>query len=134
MTFSARRSVSPLQFFLAAIALILVFLAIANFSGSGGNGGTGPYIITATISVMVAALLLFWALPRADNRPRWALVFGILAVLLVAVFWSGLAFAFGTAAVALGLAEQQRRSGQSTAAIVLGGLAVVVAAILCVVS
>ena len=57
---------------------------------------------------------------------------GIVAAVLLVVFWTGLPFPAGAAAVALGLfargtPSQSGERGKATAAIVLGGLAVLLA-------
>ena len=55
---------------------------------------------------------------------------GSAGVLLLAVFWSGLSFAFGVAAVAFG---SGRNEGTAKAGVYLGAAAVVLAAVGCVV-
>ena len=134
MILSSRRSYSPVALFSLVVAVTAVFLAVANFGivvDHTGNGGTGAYLFTVALTAVVAALLLFWALPRPTGRPdRWALALGVLAVLLLAVFWSGLSFAFGVAAVAFG---SGRSEGTAKAGVYLGAAAVALAAVGCVV-
>jgi hypothetical protein len=133
VTRSGRREVSPAGLFVLAVAIAAVFLAIANFGivvEHTGNGGTGPYIFTVALTTVVAAVLLFWALPRfAASAERWALVLGILAVVLLVVFWSGLSFALGVGAIAFGIG---RTGGGARAGVYLGAAAMILAAIACV--
>jgi hypothetical protein len=107
------------------VALIAIgALAVANFVGDGENGGAGPFAITAVITLAVAALLFARVVPGARESAgagRTALVLAVLAVLTLAVFWSGLPQVLGPAAIVLGLAAP--RSGESVAAVALGTLA-----------
>src|SRR3954453_10005962 len=118
---SSRLDISPGRLFVLAVAMAAVFLAIANFGivvEHTGNGGTGPYLVTVALTAVVAAALLFWALRRSTASPdRWALVLGILAVVLLAAFWSGLPFAFGVGAIAFGIG---RTGGAAKAGLYLG--------------
>jgi hypothetical protein len=107
-----------------AVAVALGAVAVANFAGSGDNGGAGPFAICAVISLAVAALVFGRVVPRAKagSRPgRTALVLAILSVVSLAAFWSGLPQILAPAAIVVGLARP--RSGESTAAVVLGSVA-----------
>jgi hypothetical protein len=109
----------------AAATLTAVALAAANFAGDGGNGGVGPYAITLVASLAVAVVLFGWAIPRIDRPARAGLIVGILGVLSIAAFWSGLPYVLGPAAIVLGLLGRARTEGRgaATVAVVLGLLA-----------
>lgn len=130
MTLSGSRMVSSTTWFLVTVVLAAICLAIANFGivvTHTGNGGTAPYIVTLAVTVAISAILLFWALPRSGmNRPRWALALGILAIVTLVVYWSGLPFAFGIAAVAFGA---QRFETAARWGMYLGAAATVLAAV-----
>jgi hypothetical protein len=111
---------------LAAAALTAVLLAVANFAGSTENGGGAAYAVTLGFSLVLAAVLFGLAIPRIERPARAGLIAGVLALLSVAVFWSGLPFVLGPAAVVLGLlgrARDERAAG--TVAVALGALATV---------
>lgn len=111
----------------AAAALTAIALAAANFIGSSDNGGGREYAITLGGSLLLALALFGWFIPRTDRPARIGLIVGLLAILSLAAFWSGLPYVLGPAAVALGLLGRARSGSQSqaTAAIVLGALATV---------
>ncbi len=111
----------------AAAAFAAVALAAANFSGTEENGGGLEYAITLGASLLVALALFGWGIPRAERPARSGLIVGLVAVLSLAAFWSGLPYVLGPAAVVLGLRGRTRSDGgmQATAAIVLGALAVI---------
>ena len=92
----------------AAATLTAVALAAANFAGDGGNGGVGPYAITLDASLAVAVVLFGWAIPRIDRPARAGLIVGVLGVLSIAAFWSGLPYVLGPAAIVLGLLGRAR--------------------------
>ena len=66
-------------------------------------------------------------IPRANRSARAGLVVGLLAILSLAAFWSGLPYVLGPAAVVLGLLGRSRGESrpQATTAIVLGALATI---------
>jgi hypothetical protein len=83
---------------------------------------------------VVGALLAFGLLvPRglraagrgADSAPRWALVPGIVALVLFPLaFWTGLPLVLGSAAALVGSRPRPDGTRVSTAAVVVGGIAV----------
>lgn len=111
----------------AAAALAALALAAANFTGSGDNGGGLEYAVTLGGSLVVALALFAWGIPRTDRPARVGLIIGLIAVLSLAVFWSGLPYVLGPAAVVLGVLGRSRTEGrtQATTAIVLGALATI---------
>lgn len=114
----------------AAAVLTAAALAAANFIGDQGeNGGVREYAFTLFVSLVLAGALFGWAIPRIERPARAGLIAGVLGVLSVAAYWTGLPFVLGPAAVVLGLlgraSTETRASG--TIAVVLGGLTTVAA-------
>jgi hypothetical protein len=109
---------------IAAAALTAAALAVANFGG-GGDGGTGPYVVTLAVCIGIAVVLFGWAIPRTTHPARAGLIAGALGLLSLPVFWSGLPYVLGPAAIVFGLLGRTREGsgGAATAAIVLGALA-----------
>ena len=90
---------------------------------------TDEWIVEVALEVVVAAVVFGVVVPRGlrhDSAGGRALVLGVLAVLLVPAFWSGLPLILGVGASLLGYAGKRAAegSGKSTAALVLGLLAV----------
>jgi hypothetical protein len=116
---------------LAAAALTAVALAAANFisTESSENGGGIEYAVTLGGSLVLALVLFGWVIPRIDRPARAGLVVGLIAVLSLAAFWSGLPYVLGPAAVVLGLLGRSHAEdrAQATTAVVLGALATVAA-------
>ena len=110
-----------------ALLITIVALAFANFSGSGENGGVGPYAVTVGVSAIVAAVLFGRVLPQAGDPARAAWILAGLAVLTCVAFWSGLPFVLGMGAVYSG-----GRAGRR-APVAIGALAVVAAFVGCVI-
>ena len=112
---------------LAAAVLTAAALAAANFAGSGENGGGAEYAVTLGGSLILALALFGWVIPRSNRSARAGLIVGLLAILSLAAFWSGLPFVLGPAAVVLGLVGHARSESraQATMAIVLGALATI---------
>jgi hypothetical protein len=109
-----------------AAALTAVALAVANFlsTETSENGGGIEYAVTLAGSIAVALVLFGWLIPRTARPGRAGLVTGLIGVLSLAAFWSGLPYVLGPAAVVFGLVARSRESerGQGTAAVVLGAL------------
>ena len=87
----------------AAAALSAIALAAANFVGTGDNGGGAEYAVTLGGSLLLALALFGWVIPRTDRPARTGLIVGLLAMLSLAAFWSGLPYVLGPAAIVLGL-------------------------------
>jgi hypothetical protein len=135
---------------LAAATALLIFASLAfgyvldvtdNEDAEGDV--LGWLIVSAAASLIAAALLLRFvpateAEPGGDNKPaRRALILGVLSVITLAVFWTGLPFALAVPALALAAtgsarAAQEGHGGQATAAAVLGALAIVLGVVVCV--
>lgn len=82
-------------------ALLIVF--VANYHvPKGENGGLWPAVVTGVGCLVVAAIVFGVVLPRHPNTERTALVFGILAILSIVVFWSGITPVLAAASAASG--------------------------------
>jgi membrane associated rhomboid family serine protease len=109
----------------AALAAILTSAALAAWGTFGEEThSTREYLVVLAI-IGVAALVVFgWAVPRALRSPvvGWtAVVLGVLGLVTVVAFWSGLPPVFAAGAALLGWT--QRESGRGKVAIALGVLA-----------
>jgi hypothetical protein len=116
------------QIGIAASALCALALAGANFGGAEGeNGGVGPFLAMLGLSIAVAVAVFGWAIPRSDHPARAGLIAGALALLSLPLFWTGLPYVLGPAAVAFGLIGRARPEGRgaATLAVALGTLATV---------
>jgi hypothetical protein len=109
---------------LVAAVLTAVALAFANF-GTGDNGGGIEYAGTLGGSLLLAVVLFGWVIPRTDHPARTGLVVGLLALLSLPAFWSGVPYVLGPAAIALGMLGRSAGRAQATAAIALGALATI---------
>jgi hypothetical protein len=110
-----------------------------------GDADVVGWLIVSAVASVIAAVLLMRFVPASeadaggDNQPaRRGLMLGVLSVIAIAVFWTGLPFALGVPALALAAtgqarAPEQGHGGQATAAAILAALAIVVAVVLCVV-
>jgi hypothetical protein len=111
----------------AAIGLAALALSVANFTGDGDNGGLGPYVSMLAVSVVVASAVFGWAMPRSERPARDGIVVGALGLLALPVYWTGIPYVLGPAAIAFGLLGHARpqNKGAAVTAIVLGVLATV---------
>jgi hypothetical protein len=118
-----------------AALLLLVGMPIGWLSGNTSTGDAIAFVVATVISLVVLAATFLWLLPReraAGRAARTALILSIVALVLIAAFWTGLCFGPAAGAVALGLsargaAPQAGGQGKATVAIVLGGLVMVAA-------
>jgi uncharacterized membrane protein len=111
---------------IGAAILAAIALGVANFAGvDGENGGTGPFIVMLAVSIVIAAAVFGWAIPRSERPGRDGVIAGALACLALPVFWTGIPYVLGPAAIALGLLGRARPEarGAATVAVVLGTLA-----------
>jgi hypothetical protein len=114
---------------IGAVVLTALVLA-ANFLGTepGENGGGAEYAVTLGASLLVAVALFGWVIPRAERPGRDGVVVGLIALLSLAAFWSGLPMVLGPAAGVLGLLGRDRGEGATaTAAVALGSFATLAA-------
>jgi len=98
-------------------------------------GDSGGFVIGAALSVVLAAALFAWLVPRAkataERAANTGLVCSALAVIPgIALIWLGLPFVLAGSGIALGLVGRGgERRGRATAAVLIGaGLFVVGAA------
>jgi hypothetical protein len=115
---------------IAASVLTALGLAAANFLGADGeNGGVGPYLGTLAVSIVIAAVVFGWAIPRSERPARAGIIAAALALLALPVYWTGIPYVLGPAAVALGLLGRARAGSRTsgTVAAVLGALATLAA-------
>ena len=135
---------------LAAATALLIFVALAfayvldvTNNESGDSDVVGWLIVSAVSSLIAAALLVRFvpateADPSTENKPaRRGLILGVLSLVTVVAFWTGLPFALGVPALALAAsgnarAPQQGHGGQATAATALAALAIVASIVLCI--
>jgi hypothetical protein len=122
------------------IALVCAVLLLIGMPIGWLPGSTGDVIGLIVIGLVVLAImagLIVWFVPRERLAPgrasRTALILGVLSILVGLVFWTGLPFAVGAAAIALGLSQRESASegrGMATAGVVLGGIAVLASFVL----
>ena len=110
-----------------ALILTLGALAVANFAGSGENGGVGPYVVCVGVTAILTAVLFGRVLPGTDKPLRAAWILGALALVTCLVPWSGLPFALGMGALYSGA-----RAGRGAPAAV-GALAVALGLVGCLI-
>ena len=108
-----------------AVLVAAAALAVANFAGSGDNGGAGPYVFGVALVAVLALVLFGRVLPAASNPARAGWILAGLALASCAVFWSGLPFVLG-----FGAAYGGARAGRA-GPVVAGLLAVVAAVVGC---
>src|SRR5262245_38906586 len=117
-----RTSIFPVA--IAASATAAVLAAWGTFADE--THATREYLVVLAF-IAVAALGVFgWAVPRALRATAvgWtAIVLGVLALVTVAAFWSGLPPVLAAGALVLGWA--QRDTGRGKVALTLGLLALV---------
>jgi hypothetical protein len=124
---------------LGSLAVGILVMALGNFTGEGEEGGAGAFIFTTVATLVITALVWsFLVNPRVEGPPGPAItgiILGALAVLFGVVYWTGLAFALGPAAVALGILARERSSeeGTAVAAIGLGALGLLIAVVFAIV-
>jgi hypothetical protein len=105
---------------LGALAVAAIILAIANFTAEEGESGSpGAFVVTLVVTIAVAILLWRFLMQPAlaGDRPaaRDGLIVGVVAVLLALVYWTGLPWALGPVAVALGTLSREGRASRARA-------------------
>jgi hypothetical protein len=124
---------------------VLLFAYVLDVTNNEeGDADVVGWLIVSAVASLIAALLLMRFVPASeaepsdDNKPaRRALRLGVLSLITVAVFWTGLPFALGVPALALAAtgqarATQEGHGGQATAAAVLAALAIVISIVFCI--
>jgi hypothetical protein len=120
---------------IVAAILLLIGMPVGWLPGSTSDA-VGLIVISLAVLAIMAGLVL-WLVPRERLAPqranRSALILGIVSILVGLVFWTGLPFAVGAAAIALGLSQRESATegrGMATAAVVLGGIAILASFVL----
>jgi hypothetical protein len=139
----SRRTLAAATAALIFVALLFAYVLDVTNNEDGEGDVVGWLIVSAVASLIAAALLMRFvpaseAEPSGDNKPaRRALILGVLSVITVVVFWTGLPFALGVPALALAAtgrarAPQEGHGGQATAAAVLAALAILASIVVCI--
>jgi hypothetical protein len=85
-------------------------------------------ILLVAIALLVTRFVPSWRASGAERAGRTGLIFGVLALIACVVFWTGLPFPLGLGAILLGLWAREsgpaNARGKATAALALGGFAV----------
>jgi hypothetical protein len=122
-------------------AILIIATACGYWLTAGGDNDYVGWVIVSVVGTLIAAALLLRLVPATEaevdgNAPaRRALVLGAVAIVCLAVFWTGLPIVVGIPALVLA-AEGDARAvtyGQRPEAIagaVLGGAALLVATVL----
>jgi hypothetical protein len=129
------------QLLIGTSVLILIAELFANgiVAGGGDDASVGGWIGFSLFGIALTAVLLLVVVPRLPNEHRRSAVlgFGIAAVVTCAVFWSAIPFALGAAAIAGAGPRDDSPHGTdpapTTAGVLLGGLAIAAAFVLCLV-
>lgn len=86
----------------AGLAGAAVIIAFGNLHvAKGEHGGVGPALGTSVFCLIVAAALFGFGVPRWSGSARATTVLGVLAVLSVLAFWSGVVAVLAAATVAV---------------------------------
>ena len=95
---------------------------------AGQHGGAGPALASAVLCAAVAGVLFGLVVPRTRRTGRATLILGILAVLSLPLFWSGVTPVIGAAAQAARPAAIQRSRAAAVGSIlaVASGASVVI--------
>jgi hypothetical protein len=124
------RRLTPFQLLLGAAALIVIGLAFAyllDVAGNDDEADVSGFIVLTLVAIAISAFLLLWLVPREEEQPgahrpaRTSVILGVLAILTLIGFWTGLPFALGVPALYLG-AVGQARAREGLAAGGRGGL------------
>jgi hypothetical protein len=118
-----------------AAVLLLIGMPVGWIEGKTSTGDVIGMIVAILIDLALMAGVFLWLLPReraaTTRTARTVLILGIVSILLGVVFWTGLVFAVGAGAVALGLTVRERGGdGKAMAGLVLGAIAVVASFVL----
>jgi hypothetical protein len=118
-----------------AALLLLIGMPIAYLSGKTSTGDVVGLIVLTLVMLAGIAFVFLRLVPRHEARPddamRTGLILGVIAVITVLVFWTGLPFPLGAGAIALGLVGQESAAptagkGRAVAAVVLGSIAIAI--------
>jgi FtsH-binding integral membrane protein len=97
-------------------------------------GDPGGFAIGSALSVVLAAGLFAWLVPRAKVNPERAATTGLMCSALavipgIALIWLGLPFVLAGSGIALGLVGREgKRRGRAIAAVLIGAAVLVLGA------
>jgi hypothetical protein len=125
----------------ATAAILIVSTACGYWLVAGGSNEYLGWVIVSVVGTLIAAALLLRFVPATEaetdgNAPaRRSLVLGVIALVTVAVFWTGLPIVVGIPALVLGAEGRARagtygHGGEATAGALLGGVAALAAAVI----
>lgn len=85
----------------AGVACAAIVIFAGNYRvAKGEDGGPGEALFTAIVCATLAVVLFGLVVPRVRNGERAGVVLGVLTVLSIVVFWSGVTPILGAAACA----------------------------------
>jgi len=91
VTASTRPMRKPMTYPAIGLLLAIVVVAAGNYNiPKGENGGTGPAIFTAILCIALTAVMFGLVVPRVGRIERTTLFLGILSLVSLVVFWSGI--------------------------------------------
>jgi hypothetical protein len=116
-----------------AALLLVVGMAVAWLTDDPSTSDVIAFAVIVLIELVAIAMLVTrfvpnWRAAGAERASTVGLIFGVLALITCLVFWTGLPFPFGVAAILLGLWARESSAGargKATAALGLGGFAVI---------
>jgi hypothetical protein len=120
----------------AAALLLLIGMPVAYLSGKTSTGDVIGLIVLTLVMLAAIAYVFLRLVPqheaRADDAARTGLILGVVSVIAVVVFWTGLPFPLGAGAIALGLVGQESAAptagkARAVAAVALGSIAIAIA-------
>jgi len=91
--------------------------------GDDADHSLGEYLAVLAIIAVSATIVFGLVVPRWHGK-RAALLVGVLAVVSVVAFWSGLPVVLGAAAILLGLRLRDTEQSAGSVALALGCLAI----------
>lgn len=130
-TIATRRSTAaakPAVWAATGLALAGIVIVAGNYHVSKGeNGGTGPAISTAVLCAVLAGALFGIVVPRVRRLERTTLILGIISVISLVIFWSGV-----TPIIAAAAGAVSSRGAEATKATKTGQVLGVAASLLAV--
>jgi peptidoglycan/LPS O-acetylase OafA/YrhL len=118
----------------ACALLLLIGMPVAYFSGNTSTGEVIGFFVLTALSLALIGWLVLWLAPRQraagpERATRAAMVLGVLALLAIPFFWTGIPFPLGAGAIALGLSLREWAAasgghGRAAAVLSLGAFAV----------
>jgi hypothetical protein len=119
-----------------AAVLMIAGMAVGWLTDDPSSGDVIGFAVILVVMLGAIALLVTrfvpnWRASGVDRAARIGLILGVLALVTCVVFWTGLPFPLGVGAILLGLWARESGAasarGKATAALGLGGFAVLAA-------